>query len=138
MKKIYLYSIFSLLVIFSAHSREYCDESLKLIDPIGDKSPMMIALLETELECLGKTENAKKFKSLVTENLKRTVAETLPMYPGGRKWRKCGAKYLDNDINNISDPKKKKKYHECETKRINELYNKHFNYSLNLFYSLAN
>ena len=138
MKKIFLYSIFSLLVIFSAHSREYCDESLKLIDPIGDKSPMMIALLETELECLGKLENAKKFKKLVSDNLKRTIAESMPMFPEGSKWRECGAKHLDNDINNLSDPSKKKKYHECESKRIEELYNEHFNYSLNLFYSFAN
>ena len=138
MKKIYLYSIFSLLVIFSAHSREYCDKGLKLLDPIGDKDILGIASLASELECLGKPKKAKKFQKLVSENLKRTIAETMPMFPKGSKWRECGAKHLDNDINNISDPIKYKKYYECETKRINELYNKHFNYSLNLFYSLAN
>tara|TARA_A100001011_G_scaffold223592_1_gene231499 strand:+ start:562 stop:978 length:417 start_codon:yes stop_codon:yes gene_type:complete len=138
MKKLIYYLIFSFLIFSSAHSREYCDEGLKLIDPIGDKSALMIALLETELECLGKLENAKKFKKLVSDNLNRTIAESMPRFPGGSKWRECGAKHLDNDINNLSDPSKKKKYHECESKRIEELYNEHFNYSLNLFYSFAN
>tara|TARA_Y100001970_G_C13950350_1_gene707930 strand:+ start:413 stop:829 length:417 start_codon:yes stop_codon:yes gene_type:complete len=138
MKKIFFFIIFFLLIISSAHAREYCDKGLKIIDPIGDKSPLMIALLESELECLGKPKKAKKFKKLVRENFERTIAETMPMLPEGSKWRECGAKYLDNNIKNLSDPVKEKKYHECETKRINELYSKHFNYSLNLFYSLAN
>ena len=137
MKKIIFYLIFSFLICSSANSREYCDEGLKIIDPIGDKSALMIALLDSELECLGKIENAKKFKKLVSDNLKRTIAETMPMFPEGSKWRECGAKHLDNNIKNLRDPVKEKKYHDCETKRIKKLYNEHFNYSLNLFYSLA-
>ena len=135
--KIFFYLLFMFLITSSAHSREYCDEGLKILDPIGDRNAMTILLLESELECLGKLDKAKKFKKQVEENFKKVISESMPMYPKGsnKKWRECGAKYLDNDIKNLRDPVKNKRYQECETKRIDALWESHVKYSLNLFYS---
>ena len=66
------------------------------------------------MECLGKTKEAKEFKELTNENFKKTIAESMPQYPVLRK-----------------------KYHECETKRIDKLYDDHVIYSINLFYMLS-
>ena len=138
MKKIF-YLIFLITIFSKVHAYEYCDKSLKTLDPMGDKSPMTAILLVGELECLGKTKEAKEFKELTNENFKKTIAESMPQYPKGsqKKWRECGAKFIGENDQNLSDPVLQKKYHECETKRIDKLYDDHVIYSINLFYRLS-
>ena len=70
MKKIF-YLIFLITIFSKVHAYEYCDKSLKTLDPMGDKSPMTVILLVGELECLGKTKEAKEFKELTNENFKK-------------------------------------------------------------------
>ena len=138
MKKIF-YLIFFITIFSKVHAYEYCDKSLKTLDPIGDKFALTVSMLGSELECLGKIEEAKEFQELVSKNFTKTISESMPQYPKGsqKKWRECGAKYIGDNDKNLLDPVLQKKYHECETKRINKLYDDHVIYSINLFYKLS-
>ena len=136
MKKIFLFILF-LLIFTNSQAREYCEDGLRISDPIGGREFLSVGLLKSELDCLGKTEEAKKFAKLVRKNFTKAVEEGFPQYPNG-KWRECGAKYIGDNNKALSDPVIYKKYYDCETKRIEKVNDDHVTFAINLFYSFAN
>ena len=140
MKK--LLAILFLFLLWSnfSHSREYChpiNENKKILDIRVDSWASLI-LLGEELQCIGKSKEAKIYSDKFNKNIKVWVQEIMPMYPKGSKnrFKICGQIHLNDDINNLSNPIKAQKYRQCEDERIKKAEEKAITYLYDLFYEL--
>ena len=132
--------VLGLLWVGNANAREYCfpiNEQNKILDIRTDSSVHLIFLGE-ELKCIGKTKEAKIYSDRYNENIKVWVQEIVPMYPKGSKnrFKICGQIHLNDDMDNLSNPIKANKYHQCEEERIKKAEEKRITYLYNLFYEL--
>ena len=140
MKK--LLAIIFLFLLWSniSHSRDYChpiNEQKKNLDIRVDSWADLIFLGE-ELKCIGKSKEAKIYLDKYYENIKVYVDEIAPMYPKGSKnrFKICGQIHLNDDGDNLSNPTKAQKYHQCEEERIKKAEEKAITYLYDLFYEL--
>jgi hypothetical protein len=140
MKKLLGIIVLGLLWVGNANAREYCfpiNEQNKILDIRTDSSVHLIFLGE-ELKCIGKTKEAKIYLDKYNENIKVWVQEIVPMYPKGSKnrFKICGQIHLNDDKDNLSNPIKANKYHQCEEERIKKAEEKRITYLYDLFYEL--
>jgi len=140
MKKLLGIIVLGLLWVGNANAREYCfpiNEQNKILDIRTDSSVHLIFLGE-ELKCIGKTKEAKIYSDKYNENIKVWVQEIVPMYPKGSKnrFKICGQIHLNDDMDNLSNPIKANKYHQCEEERIKKAEEKRITYLYDLFYEL--
>jgi len=140
MKKLLGIIVLGLLWVGNANAREYCfpiNEQNKILDIRTDSSVHLIFLGE-ELKCIGKTKEAKIYSDRYNENIKVWVQEIVPMYPKGSKnrFKICGQIHLNDDMDNLSNPIKANKYHQCEEERIKKAEEKRITYLYDLFYEL--
>ena len=133
--------LFSLILWSNiSYSREYChplNEEKKILDIRTDSTVHLIFLGE-ELKCIGKSKEAKIYSDAYNENIKVWVNEIIPMYPKGSKnrFKLCGQIHLNDDMSNLSDPIKNKKYQKCEQEKVKKATEKAITYLYDLFYEL--
>ena len=143
MKKLLGIVVLGLLLWSSpGNAREYCFP-LNEMDQVLDKRPeTIIGLmhLDQELVCLGKKNEAKIYSNEFNKILKKTVTDGVPMNPKGSKnrFKICGQIHLNNDINNLANKEKARKYHDCEQKRLDKIEQDAMTYLYKLFYKLKN
>ena len=143
MKKLLGIVVLGLLLWSSpGNAREYCfplNEQKKILDIRVDSWADLIFLGE-ELVCMGKSKEAKIYKDKYNENIKVWVNEIVPMHPKGSKnrFKICGQIHLNDDMNNLSNPTKAQKYHQCEQERIKKAEEKAITYLYDLFHKLKN
>ena len=140
MKKLLGILVLGLLWSNSGNATEYCsslNESKKILD-IRAKSYVDLIFLGEELACIGKLKEVKIYSREFLNAQTEWVNEIVPMYPKGSKnrFKICGQIHLNDDIDNLSDPEKAKKYHKCEEERIKKAEENTITYLYNLFYKL--
>tara|TARA_E500000178_G_C16377895_1_gene468910 strand:- start:4 stop:435 length:432 start_codon:yes stop_codon:yes gene_type:complete len=140
MKKLFVILFLFLMSTSTVYAREYCskiNEMNKVFD-VRAESFIDLIFLSTELKCLGKTKASEEYKYNYDKAMKRWVSIIMPFNPKGSKnrYKICGQKYLNNNADNLADPKKAKKYHNCEDQRIKKAEEELITYLYELFYKL--
>jgi len=140
MKKLFVILFLFLLFTNTVNAREYCsklNEMNKIFD-VRVESFIDLMFLKTELECLGKIKASKEYDHEYSKAIKRWVDDIMPFNPKGSKnrYKICGQKYLNNNPDNLADPVKAKKYHDCEDQRIKKAEEDIITYLYELFYKL--
>ena len=124
------------------NAREYCSP-LNEMDQVLDKRPETVVglmHLGDELVCLGKINEVKIYEEEFNKVFMKTISDGVPMNPKSSKnrFKICGQIHLNNDINNMANKEKARKFHDCEQKRLDKIEQDAMTYLYKLFYKLKN